>query len=54
VCERAVSADRKGPLSNEREQARAATDRRRQASPTGQREGERERERACVDAAWLG
>jgi hypothetical protein len=48
--ERAVNVDRKVPRDSERKNARARTGRRRQAWPTGQREGERERERACVDA----
>jgi hypothetical protein len=34
----------------EREWARARGDRRQQAWPTGQQEGEREKERACADA----
>jgi hypothetical protein len=42
---RVVSADREVPPSSERERARARTDRRRQAGPTGLREGERVRER---------
>jgi hypothetical protein len=40
--ERAVSADRRGPPDSERERTRARGDQRRQAGPTGQREGERE------------
>jgi hypothetical protein len=65
VCERTVSADKEGPLSSERERARARTDRHRQAGPTGQREGERARARSSLTggstcqatqarAAWLG
>jgi hypothetical protein len=39
--ERTVNADRTGPSDRERERARARKDWRRQAGPTGQREGER-------------
>jgi hypothetical protein len=61
ACEWAVSADRAGPPSSERVRARARKDRGRQAGPTGQQEGEREREHVHCQAtparthvAWLG
>jgi hypothetical protein len=50
ICERAVNTDRKGPPGSGGEWARARRGRCRQAWPTGQREVERERERACADA----
>jgi hypothetical protein len=47
--ERAVNADRADPLSSDRERARAQRNWHRKASPTGQREGERERARVVAD-----
>jgi hypothetical protein len=49
IREWVVNTDRKGPLGSGREWVRTRGDRRRQAWPTGQREGEREKERVCVD-----
>jgi hypothetical protein len=50
ACGWAVSIDREGLPSSERERARARMDRCQQAGLTRQREGEREREHAGADA----